>query len=95
MWFIHSCQIVQTKFLEFNDLKSILILKFTLKSNDAKNSQRVAQSSRALDKTYETETKMTLQRVPVWYRPNLKVNLERISTTLECQSWKNYMYLNL
>ena len=31
--------------------------------------------------------------VPAKYPP--KVKLERISTTLECQSWENYAYLDL
>ena len=44
--------------------------------DDAKNHQWAAQSSRALDRTYETETKKTLQRVPVWYQPN---TLQRLS----------------
>ena len=39
-------------------------------TDDAKNYQWVAQSSRALDRTYKIETKRTLQRVLVWYWPN-------------------------
>ena len=31
--------------------------------------------------------------VPAKYSPNVK--LKRISTTLECQSWKNYVYIGL
>ena len=31
--------------------------------------------------------------VPAKYPP--KIKLERISTTLECQSWENYAYLDL
>jgi len=38
--------------------------------DDAKNCQWAAWSSRALDRTCETETKKTLQRVSVWYQPN-------------------------
>ena len=71
------------------------------------NCQWPAQSLHALDRTWEIETKKTLQRVLVWYRPNtkspgvvpakypLKVKLERISTTLEYQSWENCAYLDL
>ena len=56
----------------------LLLFSFpqTAPTDDVKNRQWVAQSSRALDRTCETETKKTLQRVPMWYRPN---TLQRLS----------------
>ena len=39
--------------------------------DDAENRQQATRSFRALDKTYTTNKKKTLQRVPVWYRLNI------------------------
>ena len=44
--------------------------------DDFKNHQWIARSSRTLEKTCETETKKTLQRVLVWYQTN---TLRRLS----------------